>query len=307
MKTPLLAAIALSGPWLMLLPLLGATGRETSPATQPAAVAPPAAEGVLEILGKDARPLVEGVEGGEIDWTRGEVRAIGVGKMEGRGGADFAMAQRAARLAAARNAVLLMAGIPAGPGTRFSTVERGRITVDAIVRDFRETASDYDPKTATVTSTIAIPLYGASGVVRLIGVVPDKPAKRWNWPENKGGSPPEWVVLDARGSKFQPCMFPQVATEAGEVIFHASDFSGDDPARGPALYAQAAPKAEPVIKDALVIKVKSPGDKDASTLVLDKAALDALSARPSARETMKAGKTVIITGASPPAAGDEMK
>jgi hypothetical protein len=271
-------------------------------ATQPTPVGTYDGPALLKKLRADeVKPLVESIPGGQIDWTQGEVRAIGTGKLAGKQSRDFLMAQRAARILAIRNAVLMMSGIRAGPGGRFSVAE-GQINVEAVVKDFKETSSDYDPKTETVTSTVAVPIYGVKGIVHLTGATVERPGKRLVWPAPRVEAPKcEMVVIDARGGAFQPCMFPQIVTEDGQTIFHAVDVRAERLAgRGMVVYASAEAKAAlPDPAGVLTLKAKITGEKTSVSLVLEKESLERLTACPEARRTIVSGKVLILV--APPA------
>jgi hypothetical protein len=213
---------------------------DQEPATAPAATGPAQltqAQSVLKALGAEPSALVERIDGGQINWTTAEVFAVGEGKAAGLSGQQIDMAKRAARLAAARNVVLVLAGIRTGPGGRFRNFREGTISVDAVVRDFQEASDDFDRATRIATVRLKMPLYGAQGAVRIGGLVlagPVGPAKAL---AVKGGQP-QIIVIDARGTGFAPCMLPRIARPSGQTVFEPVQ-AGFDPAaaqRPPVVY-----------------------------------------------------------------------
>ena len=99
--------------------------------------------------------VVEEREGGYVDWACCRVVAVGAGHSRGDSASDIAMARRAARLVAARNALLLLDGIQAGPGEVFPGLRQGRINVDAVLENFQELVGDYDPRAHLATVRLA--------------------------------------------------------------------------------------------------------------------------------------------------------
>jgi hypothetical protein len=170
-------------------------------------------------------PMVQTIPGGEIDWTRGVVSAVGVGRArEDLGGKRAAsMAKRAAYIVAARNAALVLAGIRVGPGGRFKNVRNGWIRADVKLTNFRETEANYNPATRTATARIEMPLYGVSGAVSVLGLETDKPEKLWKWPETRKSEATdlEVILLDARDVTMKPTVLPRLETVDGQCVFDA--------------------------------------------------------------------------------------
>ncbi len=98
-------------------------------ATAPAAAAPDADVDTVALAtratGVKFGAFIEKIPGGRIDWSRGVVYAMGIGKprQDHVGAQATAMAKRAAYIVAARNATLVLAGIAPGPGGRFHRLE----------------------------------------------------------------------------------------------------------------------------------------------------------------------------------------
>jgi hypothetical protein len=233
--------------------------------------APPPVWRVFEGDG-DFQPLAEPVPGGLIEWTRGSVVGEGRGIARGAAPQDALMARRAARLLAARNALLVAGGVAVGPGGSFRDVADGTIRLDAVLRDFHEIRNDFDPASRTAVVAVRLPMYGARGIVRIadLGL---RPAKRqWPWsatgdapsadapspdapspdapptspgatsPPPGGTAAPKLIVLDLRGTGYAPALLPRFLTPDGQCVFDAADLGAEELAWRPAAtHVQYAP------------------------------------------------------------------
>ncbi len=139
--------------------------------TQPASRAAITVESVFTVAGVDPGPMRDAHPGGYVDWKRCQVVADGTGKAKSRNASDIAMAGRAARLVAARNAVLLLKGIKILPDGTVPGLRNGQIDVDALLENFQELSSEFNPKDMTMRVTLAwqLPRDGCqlSGLVHL--------------------------------------------------------------------------------------------------------------------------------------------
>ena len=275
-----------------------------APTTRPQAK-PPSPDAVLKMLGADHRPCVERRTGGAIDWTRGEILADGEAKVRGASGQAVAMARRAARLVAARNAVLLISGLRVDANGAYPDIRSGRISVEAVLKDCQEAAFEYDPMGRTVRVTLRVPLYGVRGVVKLAGVVPTQQVDTWDWPkERQGGGAADIVVIDARKTKFQPVLFPRLESTQGKKVFDAGDVPKSElHARALAVYVtKTAPSAQPATQPdsrpaarLLVLTASASKGNSNGAAVLGDSELAELAAHPEARGCMADGRLVILT------------
>jgi hypothetical protein len=237
-----------------------------------------------------APALVEKLPAGEIDWTLGHVTVAGTGRAAGASAHDAAMAKRAARLDAGRNVALVLAGLRPGPGGRFTNLAAGRISVEAIVEEFEEISNTFDVQTRTAIAKLRAPLYGVKGVVRIAGPSLTGAASRWTWPASPAeGAANSLLVLDARGTKFRPCVFPRLVTGSGALVHDASDLAEDELAmRGMAIYASALPEDRP--GGVVVIRVDGAG----GTLKLDAGSESRLAATMGASALLTGGRVLIL-------------
>ncbi len=275
----------------------------TSPASRPIArLTSPTA--IVKALGGEYKHCVEALGGGRIDWTRGEILARGVGKARSSSAKALAQARRAARLEAARNAILLISGVRVDANGRYPDIERADLSIKGVLRNFEETSVEYDPRGRTVTLTLRVPLYGANGVVRMSGIPTHRRAGKWFAPRGEGvAEGVELVLIDARKTRFKPVMFPRLETPKGARVFDCSDVPRDQLLRGcPVVYTtkvriaklvQGPPRKKPLPRVLRLHASRSKG-KSHGTLVLSDEELDKLSAHPEAQQLFKTGKLVIV-------------
>jgi|GEM_PF-6930471 len=201
------------------------TQPSTRAATQPASRPAPPAKQTIELLNKagaDFTPVVEKVRGGQIDWTRDSLRAVGTGKARTASGQDIAMAKRAARLVAARNALLAIGGVRVGPGGKAGNLRTGRVNVEGVLKHFQEVSSTFDAKSRTATVVLLAPLHGAEGSVTAIAQYPPVEADRARMPEGVMEGEATVVVVDARGMGLKPCLLPTMRDAEGRLIYSAA-------------------------------------------------------------------------------------
>lgn len=271
--------------------------------TAKAPEAPPRPEVILTELGGEYGRYVEKMSfDGEIDWTAGRVIARGVGKATGASAQAVAMARRAARLVAARNAILLLSRLRIDPEGKTPDIRAGRITLEGVLKDFEETAMAYDPQQRTVSVTLSAPFYGLRGVVRMTGVVTARRAEKWSWPKPFiEDRPIDLIVIDAGETKFAPTMFPRIETAKGRRVLDSGQLPRRQLLRRPMMiYARKrsvpkalAARATPTIK-VLTVRASAAKGKAKGTLVLDEAALKTLSANADSQRLMREGRLVVL-------------
>jgi len=244
----------------------------------------------------------EGVAAGQMNWTEGCVVAVGEGKLRAATGQQLEMALRAARLSAVRNAILMTEGVRMGPGGRVN-IKDASIEVDAIVKDFREVSSDYDARTETATVRMSVPMHGASGLLRLGKASAAKSSKPYAWPAAKAAKAASVIVIDTGGVGVEPCLFPRVLTEDGQVLLDAGEQSPERPlSRPPLTYCRSTSAASRPAggNGAVILKAKSGGAGGA--IVIDGGSLQLLSACANAQQLMADGKVLVVCD-SPDSAG----
>ena len=241
------------------------------------------AQSSLKTLGANLTPLVEKTDSGEIHWTTGQVVAVGEGKATGTSGQQVEMAKRAAHLVAARNASLLLSGIRVGPGGYYKDIQQAQIHMDVILKNFKEVSSEFDPKTRTATVSLAVPVYGASGAVQLMNVMYRNTQQQPAQPPAAGSV--KFVVIDARGSGFKPCLMPKIARESGKLLFDPAQSSAKPEEGCPVVYCALNPSdnlpanktaSAPAAGGVVVIQAQKSPAKSSGTLVIPDKDADSL-------------------------------
>ncbi len=240
-------------------------GEPTAPrgsATAPAAATPGAGVDTVALAtratGAKFGAFIEKIPGGRIDWSRGVVYAMGIGKprRDHVGAQATAMAKRAAYIVAARNATLVLAGIAPGPGGRFANVRNGWIRTDVTLKDFRVTSATYNRSTRTATASLEMPLYGATGAIRALGMKLQLPTRFRPGPyrtdiRRSGGV----ILIDARGTGLSPSLAPWIVDTQGRAGLYASSRGQID--RGMARYVTLGPDVKLLSPTR---KIKTPRD-----------------------------------------------
>lgn len=263
------------------------------------------AKKVFKDMGKGFAPLVEDIDGGEIDWTNGRVLAIGHASAKADAARGRLMAMRGARLVAARNSLLVLHGIRPGPGGTFQNVKEGWIKVDAVVKDFEEVSSEYDAATRTATVKLAVPLYGAQGVVKTAGLVYGKAPADLIKPAGKKKGEPKLIIIDARGTGFKPTLTPILASVSGKELFEASLASPKPEGRSPVIYVTMNPQdkfdlpatqaAEGFGGPALIYQAQKSPAKNPGTISLADSDVDDMISYIATGGLLTAGKVVVVT------------
>jgi len=282
-------------------------------------------DAVVEQLGEGFAPTIDALTDGEINWTTGHVTVSGEGQAEGDTAQDIAMAKRAARLVAARNAILTIAQVRFGGGSLLGDVVSGEISVDAVLEGFEEVSAEFDEETHAATVVLRAPLCGAGGVINLDGV---RLARRdaWPWPAGLPADSPagvDGVVIDARHVKVAPAALPAFVTSSGLSIFDVTQLPPGQRARRPlAVYVRRdAPRegafgplrqARAVARQAgsadaeivaaagnvfdrpLVISAVETAEDEPSTLVLSAAAVRDLTISAEAHRCFEQGRVIVV-------------
>ncbi|MBN1943157.1 MAG: hypothetical protein JW849_07670 [Phycisphaerae bacterium] len=273
----------------------GAAGQPAGATDDPVTIA-------HEATGLTFQANVEKIRGGEINWARGTVCAVGTGKaredLSGRR-AEL-MAKRGAYIVAARNAALVLAGVRVGPGGRFENVRNGWIRADVTLKGFRELDATYDPATRTATARMEIPICGVRGAVSVLGLEGQKARRFWTWPKPPTGAEYDVIVIDARGLACRPSVLTRISTADGQCVFDTAEvLAGDLPRRLSARYVtlprnmKIPPQSDHRRRRCLGIRaVRVDAD---GAIVLDQANLNVLSQAPDAQQTLRRGKLLIVT------------
>ncbi len=203
-------SVALVAPILLLIPVL-TYGQNAPPKTLP-------------VFTEGFRDHVEQLEGGRIDWANGYILADGVGRAKGINAQQRAMAQRAAELVAARNALALAKGIRIDANGRVADVVNGTIHVQGVLKGYEFAGTQWQPTRRQCRVTIRVPLWGAKGVASAFRSTGQEQAGRnllgrITLTNDRADVSDFVLVLDARGRKLSPCLFPVVSDREGRVLY----------------------------------------------------------------------------------------
>lgn len=175
------------------------------------------------------RPHITSGPGGKIDWANGLLLVEGIGKARGTDEQQQKMAERAATVVAARNALSLAAGVQVNRYGRFSDLRDGTVQIEGMIKGHFAVAVNWDPKATPPTCkiTLGVPMWGIKG---LSAIVFEEERKR----SRSAAHMPivesddarigegEFIVIDARGTQLRPCMFPIVINADGRVLYDVS-------------------------------------------------------------------------------------
>ena len=179
---------------------------------------------------------------GRIDWSNGWIIAQGVGRAEPSDTVTAAEARlgasRAAVALATRNALALTKGIRIDAASRVADVKDGVVQIEGIVqgREIVDATWSEDGGVAVCTVTVRVPVWGVEGVAlifvdRCRKTLHDTPAPRCVLTGEQVPVDDCVVVLDARGQKISPCVFPDVIDSDGRRVYDVTTLPSDGDAQ----------------------------------------------------------------------------
>lgn len=178
-----------------------------------------------------AEPIAVGGKNlGRVDWGRRVIVAAGRSEQQGEGASAKLSAMNAARLIALRNAVAIGAGVPIGINGKVANLRNGKISFEAHVKDM--TVKGYrSRKVGNRTYWIAevdVPMFGINAFAGTVynaqlqahkQLIQGMTRIKWVQPLPAEKVAGDLLVIDARGIKFQPTMFPLVTDDVGQIVF----------------------------------------------------------------------------------------
>ncbi|MFQ5429415.1 MAG: hypothetical protein ACE5E1_03805 [Phycisphaerae bacterium] len=192
-------------------------------------------------------PHVRGVNQGQVDWAGGFIIATGTGKAEGRTDRDRLMARRAGTLVAARNALAIALGLRLDDKGRFADVRNGEVHLRGVLKKHRRVSSDWRPDKTPPECIVKlkVPIWGVKGVASVVYAGQRQAAlaggRRLALSRVKQDVSGEVLVIDARGTGLEPCLFPSVTTERGGLIYDVATLSAPrEPAAPVVRYVETA-------------------------------------------------------------------
>ncbi len=177
---------------------------------------------------------VQGVQGGQVDWTCGHIIAVGRGKAHGRTDQDKHMARRAAEVVAARNALAIAAGLRIDDEGGFADIENAEVQLRGIIRGHETLSTLWNPKNQPPDCVVQlkVPLWGLESVASVIYANQHQKTFQSRRPRlvlapAQDALANEVVVIDARGLGVRPCLFPIVSQTGGAVLYDVCTVSGE--------------------------------------------------------------------------------
>lgn len=183
--------------------------------------------------GPDQEPLPPGcvahmqaVEGGEIDWGGGYIVAIGRGEARGTSDQDRQMARRAAEVVAARNVLAVACGVRVDAEGCLADVRNGEVQLQGVVKGHEVISVDWRPAENPPVCFVRMraPLWGAKGAASIVcdsmcAKARRDSARRLPLVASSSTTIEEILIIDARGLRVEPCMFPRVILEDGAILY----------------------------------------------------------------------------------------
>ncbi|MBN1489138.1 MAG: hypothetical protein JXA69_04405 [Phycisphaerae bacterium] len=166
------------------------------------------------------------VTGGRIDWAHGVILAEGRGKAEADTDQQRLMAQRAAEVTAARNALAIAKGIRIDAAGRVGDVRHGLLRLDGVIRGHRTAEIAWLPNVSPpqCRATVRVPLWGVRGVATIFEqaqriALRSTVRHRLILTSTEVEVADFVLVLDARGRNLAPSLFPVVRDAQGRVLY----------------------------------------------------------------------------------------
>jgi len=164
-------------------------------------------------------PLVQPFPHGEVNWEEGYLIARGSAKLSGKDAKSRAEARRAARLDAYAMALQMVTGINLDPEqTAKERIEKAP-SLEYRLRGLIRGGEVIEERTldGVYQVSLKVEMRGIKGVQQAFLDVmdhqgPEKPAR-------KSEDAPTGVIVDARGLKLEPAMFPEIVDEKGDPVY----------------------------------------------------------------------------------------
>lgn len=191
-------------------------------------------------------PHVQCSSGGNIDWTAGCILAKGHGFAEGTNNQQQLLARRAAVVDAAANALAIAAGIDVDAHGRAGGLRNGRRRIEGCVKGQQIIDETWTPALVPprYDVTMRVPLWGVNSVATLFR---DDCAHRMTQVESKrmplvlsdADVSGAVLVIDARGTGLNPCLFPIVAADDGATLYNVTAIAAGAVAKPPVRYVES--------------------------------------------------------------------
>ncbi len=184
------------------------------------------------------------VESGEVDWATGELIAEGLGKAA-QGRSARQMAKRGATVVAVRNAMAIALGIKIDAAGNFKDIQNGEVHLKGVVKGHKVVSTEWFPKKNPLECVVkvSVPLWGVEGVSSVVYAAQHRKAllrggRRLVLSAEREDVSDVVLVIDARGLKVDPCLFPSVAADGGGLLYDVASMSKPGQAAPPVRYVE---------------------------------------------------------------------
>jgi len=176
------------------------------------------------------------VQSGEVDWAAGEIIAEGLGKAEGRSARQ--MARRGATVVAVRNAMAIALGIQIDADGTFQNIQNGEVHLKGVVKGHKVVSTEWFPdrQPPECIVRVSVPLWGIEGVSSVVYAVTG--GRRLPLTVKRADVSNVVLVIDARGTPLDPCLFPVVSADGGGVLYDVASLSKLGRAAPPVRYVE---------------------------------------------------------------------
>jgi hypothetical protein len=173
------------------------------------------------------RPYQETVADGMIDWGAGDLVAVGYGEDPQTDNQGRLLAERAATIDAARNALLLAEGIRLDADGRVVDIRDAHVHLEGVIQGHKLIDREFTPleNGAGIGCRVKlqVPLYGARSVLSTVAgqaLRRRDPAdtRRWNMPRGRADVEDSVLIIDARGIGACACLYPAVRDRSGMIL-----------------------------------------------------------------------------------------
>ena len=179
------------------------------------------------------RSCLRSTTGGSIDWTEGVIIAEGRGYAEGTSDQQRLMARRAAKLDAAANALAISLGINVDANGRASGIRNGQRILKGYIKGFTISEESWNPDSTPPEYRMAlqVPFWGVKGISKVFIERQRKLTRRQNTRRvqlvrDSVDVSDAVLIIDARGTDLQPCLFPEIITDKGAVLYDINTVTG---------------------------------------------------------------------------------
>lgn len=169
---------------------------------------------------------IQPVQGGKLDWANGYLLAEGIGKALDSTPQQKALAERAAEMAAGRNALAIAQGIYIDANGRVGDLRDGLVRIQGVLQAHEVTKTEW-PASLQCKVTLRVPMWGLRGLGSAVlpfhqAHAAGRRAPRLLLTSREVDVSDFVLVIDARGHQVTPCLFAALLGKNGQVIYDSA-------------------------------------------------------------------------------------